>query len=165
MSDLTPKQQRFVAEYLIDLNGTQAAIRAGYSPNGADVAASRLLGDVRVSGAVQEAQKASLGKLQITADKVKHALAAIGFADPVDFYDEQGQVKPLKDWPKEARLAVKEWRTLTHENGTIAAKFKLADKTPALAILAKHFGLLVEAPAVQVNVLTKVERVIVRGKP
>ena len=47
-SSLTPRQARFVKEYLVDLNGTQAAIRAGYSASGADVQAVRLLGNARV---------------------------------------------------------------------------------------------------------------------
>ena len=52
---LTPKQDMFVREYLIDLNATQAAIRAGYSAKTADVQASRLLGNVQVAAAVQAA--------------------------------------------------------------------------------------------------------------
>lgn len=50
---LTPKQQLFVEEYLIDLNATQAAIRAGYSPNNADKIGSELLGKTRVSEAIK----------------------------------------------------------------------------------------------------------------
>ena len=56
MSDLTPKQARFVEEYLIDLNATQAAIRAGYSTHTADVQGSRLLSNVKVAAAIQAAQ-------------------------------------------------------------------------------------------------------------
>ena len=52
--DLTPKQQRFVEEYLIDLNGTQAAIRAGYAVSGAAVEASRLLTNANISEAIQK---------------------------------------------------------------------------------------------------------------
>ncbi|WP_093231797.1 terminase small subunit [Thermoflavimicrobium dichotomicum] len=54
---LTPKQQRFVEEYLIDLNATQAAIRAGYSKKTAEAIASRLLRNVKVQTAIQQAKK------------------------------------------------------------------------------------------------------------
>ncbi len=55
MAKLTEKQQRFVDEYLIDLNATQAAIRAGYSAKTADVQGSRMLGIVKVQQAISEA--------------------------------------------------------------------------------------------------------------
>ena len=67
---LTPRQAAFVREYLVDLNGTQAAIRAGYSENGADVQAIRLLGDARVKAAVDEGMAARAAKVELTADMV-----------------------------------------------------------------------------------------------
>lgn len=67
---LTPKQQRFVAEYLTDLNATQAAIRTGYSKKTAKEQASRLLTNVNVRAAVDAAQAKLSGKLEITAEKV-----------------------------------------------------------------------------------------------
>ena len=67
---MTPKQQRFVAEYLIDLNATQAYIRAGYSANGAGQGAERLLKNVEVCAAVAEGQGKKADKLEITAEKV-----------------------------------------------------------------------------------------------
>jgi phage terminase small subunit len=67
---LTPKQARFVAEYLIDLNATQAAIRAGYSKHTAQVQSSRLLSNAMVAAAVDAALAKRSGKLEITAEKV-----------------------------------------------------------------------------------------------
>ncbi|MDE1179489.1 terminase small subunit [Paraburkholderia sp.] len=67
---LTDKQRRFVDEYLVDLNATQAAIRAGYSPRTADKIASQLLGKTRVAEAIQAAQQERSARTQITADKV-----------------------------------------------------------------------------------------------
>ncbi|MFL9904204.1 terminase small subunit [Paraburkholderia fungorum] len=67
---LTDKQRRFVDEYLVDLNATQAAIRAGYSERTADKIASQLLGKTRVSEAIQEAMKSRSERTQITADMV-----------------------------------------------------------------------------------------------
>lgn len=67
---LNPKQQRFVAEYLKDLNATQAYIRAGYSEKGAAQGAERLLRNVEVRAAIAEGQAKLAGKLEITAEKV-----------------------------------------------------------------------------------------------
>ncbi len=67
---LTPKQQRFVEEYLIDLNATQAAIRAGYSKKNADKIGSQLLGKTRVAASIREAQEKRTRRTEITADYV-----------------------------------------------------------------------------------------------
>jgi len=67
---LTPKQQRFVEEYLIDLNATQAAIRAGYSEKNADKIGSQLLGKTRVAASIREAQEKRTRRTEITADYV-----------------------------------------------------------------------------------------------
>ncbi len=69
-SSLTPRQQRFVQEYLIDLNATQAAIRAGYSARTAEVQGPRLLGNVRVVEAIQSAQQALSERAECTQDEV-----------------------------------------------------------------------------------------------
>lgn len=67
---LTPKQAAFVAEYLIDLNATQAAIRAGYSAKTADVQGPRLLGNVRIAAALAAAQTKRTERTEITQDWV-----------------------------------------------------------------------------------------------
>jgi len=74
---LTPRQERFVAEYLVDLNATQAAIRAGYSERTAQEQGSRLLSNVKVAAAVAERQTSIAGKLQITAEKVLRDLEEV----------------------------------------------------------------------------------------
>jgi phage terminase small subunit len=73
---LTPKEQRFVEEYAIDLNGTQAAIRAGYSPKTARSIASETLQRPAVKTAIQKALRADVERLQ--------KLTAVAFADPRD---------------------------------------------------------------------------------
>jgi phage terminase small subunit len=70
MSDLTPKQQRFVEEYLVDLNATQAAIRAGYAPKSAFVQGSRLLSNAKVAQAVSDGRAKQAERTGITADYV-----------------------------------------------------------------------------------------------
>ncbi|MCO7643255.1 terminase small subunit [Pseudomonas sp. S 311-6] len=78
---LTAKQRRFVEEYLVDLNATQAAIRAGYSSKTAQEQGSRLLSNVMVAKAIEDAQERRSKRTEITQDAVLRELAKIGFAD------------------------------------------------------------------------------------
>ncbi len=74
MANLTPKQQRFVEEYLIDLNATQAAIRAGYSEKTAKVIAAQNLSKLNVQKAIEEAQEKLSNKAQVTVEMVVQGL-------------------------------------------------------------------------------------------
>lgn len=76
---LTPKQKRFCEEYLIDLNATQAAIRAGYSPKTAEQTASRLLRNVKVQEYIAKRQKELSRSTEITQERVIKELALIAF--------------------------------------------------------------------------------------
>ena len=98
-TSLTPKQQRFVEEYLVDLNGTQAAIRAGYSKNTANEQASQLLAKLNIQTAVVELKKARSARTKIDADWVLTRLGAEVEADLADLYNEEGSLKPIHDWP------------------------------------------------------------------
>lgn len=91
---LTDKQQRFVAEYLIDLNATQAAIRAGYSEKTAPAQASRLLINVNVAAAIQAAIKQRSERTQVDADYVLRTI--------VDTIERCKQVEPVRDRDGEA---------------------------------------------------------------
>lgn len=81
-SELTAKQARFVDEYLIDLNATQAAIRAGYSSGSAEVEGSRLLRNAKVAALVSSRQAERTERTEITQDRVLEELWAIATADP-----------------------------------------------------------------------------------
>jgi len=87
--ELTPKQQKFVQEYLSDLNATQAAIRAGYSPKTAEVQGPRLLGNVRVSSAIHAWQQRAAKKADITLDSHLAKLAELR-----DMAIQAGQLGP-----------------------------------------------------------------------
>lgn len=84
MTELTPKQARFVQEYLVDLNATQAAIRAGYSPKTAKQQGARLLTNADVQKAVTEGQEQRSERTGITADMVLKELAKVGFSNLSD---------------------------------------------------------------------------------
>jgi len=90
---LTPKQERFVAEYLIDLNATQAAIRTGYSAKTAASQGARLLKQGGVARAVQAAQQARAVRTEITQDRVLQELARIAFFDIRRLYRADGSMK------------------------------------------------------------------------
>src|SRR3954466_9694923 len=79
---LNDRQARFVAEYLVDLNATQAAIRAGYSPASARTQAADLLTNPNISAAIAEAQAARSRRTEVTADRVVLELARVAFGDP-----------------------------------------------------------------------------------
>lgn len=81
---LTPRQARFVEEYQRDRNGTQAAIRSGYSAKTAEASASRMLRNVKVSEAIKEADQARAERLQITADEILERAWKIAQSDDRD---------------------------------------------------------------------------------
>ena len=84
MPELTEKQKRFVYEYLIDLNATQAAIRAGYSPKTAYSMGQRLLKKVEIQAAIQEAMSERQKRTEITQDKVLEEIGKVAFHDAAD---------------------------------------------------------------------------------
>lgn len=87
MAKITEKQKRFADEYLVDLNATQAAIRAGYSPKTAEATASRLLRNVKVADYLQERRSALQERTDITQERVIAEFAKIGFASITDYIE------------------------------------------------------------------------------
>jgi len=96
---VTPKQQRFVEEYLIDLNATAAARRAGYSARTADRIGPELLGKTCVAAAIARAQINRSERTKIDADWVLRRLSEEINADVADLYEDDGKVKPIRQWP------------------------------------------------------------------
>lgn len=139
MPKLTKKQQAFVAEYLVDMNGTQAAIRAGYSPKTAQPQSARLLSNVMVQAALEKAFQKKVGRIEVTVDNVVEELRRIGFADVRSVAGVTGgSVVAVNsdDWTPEEAAAVAELAD-TKEG----VRIKLHPKLPALESLAKHLGL------------------------
>lgn len=87
MAKLNDRQKRFADEYLIDLNATQAAIRAGYSKKTANEQAARLLANVSLQEYVQFRAKQREKRTEITQDRVLAELAKVGFKDAADYTD------------------------------------------------------------------------------
>lgn len=152
---LTPKQQRFVDEYLIDLNGKQAAIRAGYSVRRAEVTASELLTLRKVSEAVEAAMKDREERTHITQDRVLQELARIAFFDIRKLYREDGTLKNPGELDDDAAAVlagvdVVEQQTVSMEDGelkrtpTFTKKAKVFDKGAALTLAMRHLGMLID---------------------
>ena len=137
------KQQRFVEEYVIDLNGKQAAIRAGYEPANADAQASYMLTLPKVKQEVDRLTEKKALKAGIKADRVVKELALIAFANMKDYARWNNQkVRFLSSLhtPYEEGVVVSEVSSSQNKYGC-AVKIKLHDKVSALEKLGKHLGL------------------------
>jgi phage terminase small subunit len=154
LEKLTPKRRRFVEEYLIDLVGTQAAIRAGFSVKNADKIASQLLGDTRVSTCIKMAMAERSKRTGITADRVLEELAKIAFVNPDDFIDlNEGTVMSGSHRNDTAAIASVKVKTIPTENGDIVEReVKLLDKVKALEMAGKHVGMFTDK--LEVNLTT-----------
>lgn len=147
-SKLSPTQQRFVAEYLIDGNATQAYIRAGYkaTEGAARRNAARLLTKADIRAALDIGMAKTLGRLEITRERVLNELARIAFADK----------RKLLTWgPGGVRLI--DSTALTDDDAAVVAevsettsatggslKIKAHDKTKALELLGRHLALFTD---------------------
>jgi len=140
MRALTPKQQRFVEEYLVDLNATQAARRAGFSPQSAGKIAHQLLGKTGIQRAIAVAKASLAARVGIRQEEVIAALAAIAFADIRDYIDcsrEPWRLRPIENLTFTQRQALAFIRQ--RKNGFTV---RLRDKVRALTLLAKHLGMV-----------------------
>lgn len=97
---LNDKQEMFCREYLIDLNATQAAIRAGYSEKTANRTASENLSKPDIQLRISELLKKRSDRLQIDADYVLKRLVEIDQIDVLDILRDDGKLKPVSEWPK-----------------------------------------------------------------
>lgn len=144
---VTPKQARFVAEYLIDLNATQAAIRAGFSRRTARQIGERLLTKVDIAQAIEAAMAERSRRTEITADRVLQEVAKLAFLDIAGAFNADGSLKPLHEIDPDTRAALSglEVAEITGEDGHTVGrirKLKLADKTASLTLLMRHLGML-----------------------
>jgi phage terminase small subunit len=141
-SRLTARRLAFVREYTKDWNGTQAAIRAGYSPRVANRQAYVTLRDPLVAGEIQKRARKLSVAADVTADRVLRELARIAFADTTHVIRiTRGRIEVVDtdQLTTDERAAIAEIRDT--ENG-IGIKFH--DKTKALELLGKYHGLFVD---------------------
>jgi phage terminase small subunit len=147
---LTPKQQRFVEEYLIDLNATQAATRAGYSKRTANEQGARLLANVSVRQHIEESKAKRSERTEITQDRVLQELARIAFFDIRKLYNEDGSMKKPTDLDDDTAAALVgidiQETTIGGEDGglIITRKAKVIERTGALTLAMRHLGMLTD---------------------
>jgi len=178
MKKLTPRQRMFVQEYLVDLNATQAAARAGYSKKTARSQGQRLLTNADIAAAIAKAQAARAERLEITADRVTQEVALLAFFDPDKVYElnEGGELtlKSFEDmgfW-RRAIAEIKESRVIKGgaeggDDSILSDKrmVKFHDKSSNLRTLCEYLGILKnQPPALPQNLTVIIERRIPQSK-
>lgn len=143
---MTPKQERFCLEYLVDLNATQAAIRAGYSEDTARSIGSENLSKPDIVERIAQLQAERSARTKIDADWLLRRLADESMADIADLYDEDGNIKPVHEWPMIWRIGlvqgmdVEERYEGRDENRerVVTRKIKISDRAKRLELIGRH---------------------------
>lgn len=149
---LTERQRVFCEEYLVDLNGQAAAVRAGYSKKTARQMASQNLEHPAVIEYLNKLKTERSQRTQVTADRVITELARLGFSDVRKAFDESGALLPMAQWPEDLAASVASIETDVLFEGYgenrvqvgVTRKLKLWDKPRSLELLGKHLKLWVE---------------------
>ena len=143
---LTDKQRRFVNEFLIDLSGTHAAIRAGYARKSAAKIAWELLQHPHVAKAVAEEKAARERRTRITADRVLEQFGRAAFFDTRKLFTPSGALKPIHEIGDDEAIGIAGLETveMTDAEGNVTGvvrKVRFIDRTAAMDKLARHLGL------------------------
>jgi len=143
---MTPKQRRFIDEYLVDLNATQAALRAGYSEHTARQIATENLSKPYIQDAIAQAMRERSARTRATADEVLLGLARIARSRMPDYatWGPQGvTLRPSEELTAEQAACVAEVSQTVSEGGG-SLRFKLHDQIRAYELLGKHLGLFLD---------------------
>lgn len=139
---LTEKQQRFVDEYLIDLNATQAAIRAGYSVKTANEQGSQNLAKLSIQQAIAEQMAERSKRTGINQDRVVLELVKIALVKMTDIVDSQGRIKSDASPDDLACIESVKYKESESDTGSsVEREVKIASKLKALELLGKHLGM------------------------
>ena len=146
----TARQALFVAEYLVDLNATQAAIRAGYSERTAEKIGYENLHKPEIAAALADGKARQLAKADLSASRVLEEMRRLAFIDLGVFFDDVGNLKRINELTAEQRSALSSVKVVIKNvaagDGHVdyVHEIKLWDKPRTLEMLAKHFKLLTE---------------------
>ena len=138
---LTSKQEMFCLEYLVDLNATQAAIRAGYSVKTAAKIGSENLIKPDIADRIRILFDQRAAKVEVNAEYVLNRLVEIDTLDVIDILDNTGNIKAIKDWPKAWRISISGLDVqdmMSGDTESIMKKIKWPDKLRNLELLGKH---------------------------
>lgn len=139
---LTSKQQMFASEYLLDLNATAAAKRAGYSARSAEKIGYELLEKTGVRAEVERLMRARQVRLEISSDGVIQEIAAIAFGSVSDVLDLNAKSIELKSAQEISALAFKSIKSIQKNKHGVS--IHMHDKISALRLLADHLNLFVK---------------------
>jgi len=142
VAKLTAKQKRFVEEYLIDLNATQAAIRAGYSAKTANEQGARLLANVSVQDVVSRKMAERSKRTGISQDRIVLELARIAFMKMTDIVNADGEINTGATDDDLACIESIKYKKSESDTGySEEREVKVASKLKALELLGKHMGM------------------------
>lgn len=150
---MTKKQKRFIEEYLIDLNATQAAIRAGYkagSPQRASEIGAQLLQNTQVLDEISKAMAERSKRTGVNADRVVMELAKIAFINATDVIDPRTATVKESALPEDT-AAIQSVKVKTFGEDGLEREIKMADKLKALELLGKHLGMFKDKVEVSGN--------------
>lgn len=148
---LTTYQQSFVDEYMIDLNQSQALIRAGFKGklSSAKSAATRIIKEVNVKREIQRRMKERSERTQITADRVLRELAVIGFHDIKEIFDGKNNLREICELTGDSSRAIASIEIEIDKIGireiSTTKKIKMHDKIRALQLIGNHIGMFKES--------------------
>ena len=145
---LNDKQERFCQEYLVDLNATQAAIRAGYSPRSARSQAADLLTKPNIEDRIAQLMAERQERTQVTQDQVIRELALLAFSDVRHYkMDDSGRLDLAEGAPASATRAISSVKHKSYTRDDVTtheAEYRLWGKPDALKTLANHLGMLTD---------------------
>lgn len=137
---MTQKQKRFIEEYLIDLNATQAAIRAGYSPDTAQQTGSENLSKPVIRAQIDRAMAERSKRTGVNAERVVQELAKIAFVNAAEVIDPKTATVKEDALPEDT-AAIQSVKVKTFGEDGLEREIKMADKLKALELLGKHLGM------------------------
>lgn len=143
---MTSKQERFVEEYLVDLNATQAAIRAGYSPATAGAIGAENLHKPQIRARIDTAMAELSKRTGVNQERVIRELAKVAFVNPTQVIDfESAKLLDTATADDTAAIASVKVKTIpTAEGLGVEREIRVADKLKALELLGKHFGMFTD---------------------
>ncbi len=146
--ELTDKQEMFCLEYVKDFNGTQAAIRAGYSEKTANEQAAQNLAKLSISRRIQELMAERKAKVKLDAEFVLGELMKLANVDASHAFDSNGDLLPIHDMPEDLRKSIASVETIEYFKEKMQVgwlkKVKFWDKPKSLELLGRNLRLFVE---------------------
>ena len=157
MAKLTAKQERFVEEYLVDLNATQAAIRAGYSSKTANEQGSQLLANLSIRARIDEAMAELSRRTGVNQERVIRELARVAFVNASNVVNPK-DATVLEDASEDDTAAISSIKVKVVQGDleSIEREVKFADKLKALELLGKHFGMFTDKVSLVGNIPVKI---------